>query len=123
MAALLHDAGFLASSDPGQHPLEGHVADEYDRLVAPRLHGAPPLAPATALARMWALRGTRYDATLLAVVVRPAGERARWARPRPSPATTPSRSPEGYRPPLLRSNSATASKAGFSRPSRSQSSG
>lgn len=81
-----------------------HVADEYDRLVAPRLHGTPPLAPATALARMWALRGTRYDATLLAafarelglyppgtplelsdgslaVVVRPAGDRARWARP------------------------------------------
>jgi len=81
-----------------------NVADEYDLLVAPRLRGGPSLAPATALARMWAQRGTRYDPTLLAVfarelglyppgtplelsdgslavAIRPAGERARWAEP------------------------------------------
>jgi hypothetical protein len=81
-----------------------HVADEYDLLVAPRLSGGPSLAPATALARMWARRGTRYDPALLAafarelglyppgtalelsdgslaVVIRPARDRARWREP------------------------------------------
>jgi hypothetical protein len=89
---------------PGLFARIVHVADEYDLLVAPRLSGRPPLSPATALARMWALRGERYDETLLAlfarqlglyppgtalelgdgslaVVVRPPAGRERWARP------------------------------------------
>ena len=81
-----------------------HVADDYDLLVAPRLHGDPSLSPASALRRMWAGRGTRYDGTLLAafarelglyppgtllelsdrslaIVLRSPSERARWAHP------------------------------------------
>ena len=81
-----------------------HVADEYDLLVAPRLRGTPPISPATALARMWARRGSRYDETLLAlfarqlgryppgtplelgdgslaVAIRPPRDRAHWDRP------------------------------------------
>ncbi len=80
-----------------------HLAEHYDLMVA-----AGPaqsrLSPATALARMWASRGERYDPVLLAlfapaarvpttrhsararrgrwgVVVRSGGARERWAHP------------------------------------------
>lgn len=51
-----------------------HVADQYDLLVAPR-HGTldRSVAPATALARLWAGRGGRFDADLVALFARALG--------------------------------------------------
>ncbi len=80
-----------------------HVTEHYDLMVA-AVPAQSRLSPATALARMWASRGERYDPVLLALfarelgcqppgtvlelsdgswglVVRPGGSRERWAHP------------------------------------------
>ncbi len=80
-----------------------HITEHYDLLVA-AAPGRLRLSPATALSRMWAGRGERYDPALLALfaqqlgcqppgtvlelsdgcwglVVRPGGSRERWAHP------------------------------------------
>ena len=51
-----------------------HVADQHDRLVAP-FHGrlGDSLAPPRALARLWAGRGERFDAVLVALFARALG--------------------------------------------------
>jgi hypothetical protein len=104
-AVLEHheDAGTDASA-PSLFARIIHVVDDYDLLVTPRRGEDAPPSPATALARMWAGRGTRYDSTLLdllaqelglyppgtllglsdgslALVVRPSRNREGWAHP------------------------------------------
>ncbi|HXK12598.1 MAG TPA: HD domain-containing protein [Vicinamibacteria bacterium] len=72
-AVLEHHVDVGAGSPPSLFARILHVADEYDLLVAWREGGEDPVSPATALARMWAGRGTRYDPTILALLAQQLG--------------------------------------------------